>query len=352
MGVGSVTTEKDTKYPVPVEPPAEVPDIQRGNWLALPATDPVVEYVAEALWDHPQQPVAWEVARLSQAAYIYRETSVGWALVAKFYAVKTGSSAHKHALHELEYTRQAQAAGGAEPDARPIEPLVAWRGVLFLEYVRGLTLEDTIAVRRSQPGELSRALESVGRFLAKLHGNGSRPDAAPDTGQPVSYAHEIVAQLAKHGVLQHYPIACDGLARLIDRWAANPAMEDFVPCLNHGDATTTNFVFPGRGGVVVVDWERLRVADPASDLGRLMAEITHSINQHGGSAREAEPFMRDMVDAYRQGLPADWNGDALIRRASFYRASSTLRIARNGWISRLDRTALVAQAMGLLALAC
>jgi hypothetical protein len=59
-----------------------------------------------------------------------------------------------------------------------------------------------------------------------------------------------------------------------------------------------------------------------------------------------------MVDAYRQGLPSDWNGDAMIRRARFYRASSTLRIARNGWISRLDRTALVAQAMGLLAQAC
>jgi hypothetical protein len=65
--------------------------------------------------------------------------------------------------------------------------------------------------------------------------------------------------------------------------------------------------------------------------------------------REAEPFIRHLVDAYRQGLPADWSADALIDRAIFYRASSTLRIARNGWISRLDRTALVAQAMGLLA---
>jgi len=341
--------QKKTEYLAPVEPPADVPDIQRGNWLALPATDPVVDYVTETLWDHPQRPMAWEVARLSQAAYIYRESSAGWALVAKFYAVKTGSSAHKHAVHEFEAIRQAQATDLAETDARPIEPLAEWRGVLFLEYVRGLTLEDTIAVRRSQPGELSRALEGVGQFLAKLHGNGVRPDAAPDIMQPVSYAHEIVTQLAKHGVLQDYPIACDGVARLIDRWAANPAMEDFVPCLNHGDATTTNFVFPGRGGVVVVDWERLKVADPAFDLGRLMAEITHSINQHGGSVREAEPFMRHMVDAYRQGLPVDWNADALIERANFYRASSTLRIARNGWVSRLDRTALVAQAMGLLA---
>jgi aminoglycoside phosphotransferase (APT) family kinase protein len=333
----------------PAEPPADVPDIQRGNWLALPATDPVVEYVTETLWNHPQQPMSWEVARLSRAAYIYRETSVGWALVAKFYAVKTGSSAHKHAAHELDYIRQIQAADLAETDGRPIKPLAVWRGVLFLEYVRGLTLEDTIAVRRSQPGELSRALRAAGWFLARLHANSVRPDAPPDIGQPISYAHEIVVELARHGVLRDYPIACAGVARLIDRWAAHPAMEDFVPCLNHGDATTTNFVFPEDGGAVVVDWERLGVADPASDLGRLMAEITHSINQHGGNVGEAEPFIEHMTDAYCQGLPADWDADALIKRASFYRASSTLRIARNGWVSRLDRTALVAQAMGLLA---
>jgi aminoglycoside phosphotransferase (APT) family kinase protein len=136
---------------------------------------------------------------------------------------------------------------------------------------------------------------------------------------------------------------------LIDRWAANPATEDSVPSLTHGDATTTNFVFPKRGGVVVVDWERLYVADPASDIRRLMPEITHSINQHGGSVGEAEPFIRHMVDTYRQALPADWNADAPVEQARFYRASSTLRITRNGWVSRLARTALVAQAMALLA---
>jgi aminoglycoside phosphotransferase (APT) family kinase protein len=221
--------------------------------------------------------------------------------------------------------------------------------VLFLEYVDGLTLEDTIAVRRSRPGELEQALARAARFLARLHAHSVQPDTEPDFAPSVSYAHKVVEQLARHGVLQDYPMACDGVARLIDRWAANTAMGDFAPCLTHGDATTTNFIFPRTGGVVIVDWERLCLADPAFDLGRLMAEITHSINQHGGSVREAEPFIRHMADNYRQALPADWNADTLVERARFYRASSTLRIARNGWVSRLDRTALVAQAMALLA---
>jgi hypothetical protein len=33
----------------------------------------------------------------------------------------------------------------------------------------------------------------------------------------------------------------------------------------------------------------------------------------------------------------------------FYQASSTFRIARNGWLPRLERTDLVAQALALLA---
>jgi aminoglycoside phosphotransferase (APT) family kinase protein len=230
-----------------------------------------------------------------------------------------------------------------------VEPLALWRGVLFLEYVKGLRLEDVIAVRQSQPGDLTDSLERAVQFLTKFHVHGVQPDVEPDFESSVRYAHDVVRQLSRYGVLQDYPIARDGVTRLIDRWAANSTMKGFVPTLTHGDTTTTNFVFPGHGGVVVVDWERLRLGDPAFDLGRLMAETTHSIDQHGGSVAEAEPFVRFIADTYRYALPASWDGDGLLKRARFYRASSTLRIARNGWVSRLDRTALVAQAMALLA---
>lgn len=332
----------------PIEPPADVPEIQRGNWLALSAEEPVVQYMTRTFWDRSERPLAWELARLSNAAYIYRERATGWAVVAKFYAVKAGSSAHKYAARERDCIRQVQAIGLADEKARAVDVLGLWRGVLFLEYVSGLTLEGVIAVRHSQPGKLTDVLEWTAQFLAKLHMYSLREDEQPDFSSAVRYAHEVIEQLAKYGVLQDDPIARAGIARLIDRWSARPKMEDFAPALTHGDATTTNFVFPGGGGIVVVDWERLYVGDPAFDLGRLMAEITHSINQHGGSVAEAEPFVDHMVDAYYQALPEAWDKDGLAHRARFYRASSTLRIARNGWVSRLDRTALVAQAMALL----
>lgn len=338
----------DAKSIQPIEPPASVPEIQRGNWLALPADDPLVEYVEETLWDQPGDPTSWETARLSQAAYVYREVASQRGIVAKFYQVKAGSAANKHATREFDRIRQAKATGAGGGGARVVEPLALWRGALFLEYVEGLRLEDVIAIRQSQPGRLTDSLEQAAQFLSRLHIHSVQADADPDFESSVSYTHGVVEQLSRYGVLQDYPIARDGLIRLIDHWAANPAMKEFAPTLTHGDTTTTNFIFPGRDTVVVVDWERLRVRDPAFDLGRLMAEITHSINQHGGSVAEAEPFMRHMIDTYRRALPASWNDDALVHRARFYRASSTLRIARNGWVSRLDRTALVAQAMALL----
>jgi hypothetical protein len=114
----------------PAEHRAHVPENQRGNWLTVPAKDPVAEYVADTLWDHPERPTSWEVARLSQAAYIYRETCVGWALVAKFYAVKAGSSAAKHASLELDRARQIQSRNVPKGEARAIEPLGLWRFVV------------------------------------------------------------------------------------------------------------------------------------------------------------------------------------------------------------------------------
>lgn len=345
----SVTVRPNTNLP-PLEPPAEIPEIQRGNWLALEPGDPVVSYLVATLRDGDARDAVWKVARLSQAAYVYRETSTGWAVVAKFYSVKAGTDAAEYAERERDRIRRVRDLGLVHEEARAVPVRGLWRGVLFLEYVPGITLENIIAVRHSQPGSLTDALHRMGCFLAELHVRGLEAHVQPQFGPSVAYARDLVRQVAKHGVLQDDPVAQDGALRLIDRWATSPEMEDFVPTLTHGDATTTNAVFPGDGSIVVVDWERLYSGDAASDLGRLMAEVTHSVNQHGGSVQEAQPFVEQMCQAYQNALPDAWDVDALIGRARFYRASSTLRIARNGWVSRLDRTALVAHAMALLAL--
>lgn len=331
-----------------LQPPTDAPEIERGDWLPLPDADPVVEYLVAHHWDQPQAPAGWQVGRLSEAARVYRETATGWSVLAKFYATKT-SSAAKYARREFQCTRQARRAGLAEDPIRAHRPLSVWRGVLFLEYVDGLALEDVIAVRRGRPGMLSACLEQTARLLATLHTHGLHPDAPSKFSSSAARARKVIGDLARWGILEEDLIVQEGLHRAIDRWEANPAMSAYIPSLTHGDTTTANFIFPWQGGVVAVDWERLYVADPASDVGLLMAELSHSLTQQGGSIAEAQVFVRLLEEAYRGALPSDWDADVLLERACFYRAWSKLRIARNGWVSRLDRTALVAQALALLA---
>lgn len=331
-----------------LQPPADVPEIQRGNMYPLSDADPVANHITTHYWDQSSPSSSWRVARLSQSAYLYQEGSTDWSLVAKYYSVKKGSSAEIYAHRELDIIKRIRLKGMETGDFRAIDPFDVWRGVLFLRYEDGLTLEDMIAVRRSRPGKLIPALKSAAGLFVKLHENNIHSDIEPEFESRLEYFRGIVANLTKYGILQEDPVVSSGLERAIDDWSSYKPMRKFTPVTIHGDATTTNFVYPWAGGVVAIDWERSKVADPASDLGRLMAEISHSVNQHGGSVAEAQPFVEYVYDAYTEGMRDENLSPSFFERTRFYQALSTLRIARNGWVSKLDRMALVAQAFGLL----
>ena len=260
----------------------------------------------------------------------------------------TGDAAAEYAAREEDYTQQARAAGLAGGPVRAVTPLALWRGILFLEYVPGLTVNDVIAVRRSRPGTLLPTLERVVELLAQLHAGAQRPDEPPDFSSPLAYAHKLIDNLEKYGVLQRDPLVAGGLRRLVDRWADDPTMVAYTPALTHGDATTTNFILAPQGDLVAIDWERAKVVDPAADVGRLLAEVAHSIARYGGAVAEALPILARLQDTYCRAMASRCDPEPLQARIRFYQASSTLRIARNGWLSRLERTALVAQAMALL----
>jgi hypothetical protein len=105
-----------------ITPPAGVPEARSDDWLPLPVADPVTEYIAVHHWDQPTAPNSWEVARLSRAAYVYRETTTRSAVLAKFYAEKTGENAKRYARSEFEHTQRARTAGLAAGNARAVRP--------------------------------------------------------------------------------------------------------------------------------------------------------------------------------------------------------------------------------------
>jgi hypothetical protein len=93
----------------PLNPPAAEtsPNRQYQDWFPLASPDPVTDYLAETFWDGVGRPGSWKAARLSAAAYIYREASTGWEIAIKFYAPKTGEEAPHYAEREYQRTRQA-----------------------------------------------------------------------------------------------------------------------------------------------------------------------------------------------------------------------------------------------------
>jgi hypothetical protein len=80
----------------------------------------------------------------------------------------------------------------------------------------------------------------------------------------------------------------------------------------------------------------------------LIAEIIHSVNQNGGDFTEGLAFSNHSIAAYCSEVSSKWESESLMYRVRFYQATSSLRIARNGWLSRMDRMALVIHAIALL----
>jgi aminoglycoside phosphotransferase (APT) family kinase protein len=229
-----------------------------------------------------------------------------------------------------------------------VEVLEPFRGVLIMPYVVGLSLQSAIAIRHNDAGTLGERLVELARFLADLHAATAPREPRPDFAPAGAYGHQVIQQLARNGVLQGDSLTRHGLEMLVERWAGRRDMRVFMPAFVHGDATTGNFLFCPERGVTGIDWERAQMADPAHDLGRLAAEVTYSIGQHGGDVIEAERLIDSFCVSYRTAAHAPGSAEEVIRRARYYRAISSLRIARNAWIPRSSRLALVAQALALL----
>lgn len=337
------------KSPTTLLIPPEMPgESQSRNWFPLPDPDPVTDILANLLLGKESNPKKWQVAQLSPSVYVYQEKESGRKVVAKFHASKSENNAIYHAEREHGLTQQAWECLKSDQELRSVQPLGSSNGVLFLEFEEGITLEDEIAIRQSRPGELVLIIETVGKLLSKIHLTGRQEKNTPDFGQAADYAHVLVDYLAKNGVLQNHPSVQTELGYLIEKWGTDSVMWDYQQTLVHGDAAASNFIFPPGGGVVAIDWESSERADPAADLGRLMAEVTHCVNQYRGNFTEGVDFSNILATAYYNQISSNRDAESLAYRARFYQATGTLRIARNKWLSRQDRLALVLRAFALL----
>jgi aminoglycoside phosphotransferase len=219
---------------------------------------------------------------------------------------------------------------------------------LLLTAIPGPNLDDLMkrTCLNGDASPLGRSLENLASLLASFH-------TLPVPESPVSpeaglrYLDKLVFQLQEQGLLtpeDAAALAGEGLA-----WEARLRAFPDRQVLVHGDATPTNFLFPDSR-VVALDLERLRLADRLWDLSWVAGELKHAWAWRTGDGAGAEGFIGRFFAAYLAVLPA---GAALARRIynlnPFYMALAELRIARNPYLSRQYKGALVAEARRCLA---
>lgn len=215
--------------------------------------------------------------------------------------------------------------------------------LLVEEFVDGADLSALLGrvCEHDRDGDLDRGLTQLADFLARLH-NASATGRPTGDREPLTYLDKVIRQLDERGVLRREERR--ELQRLRREWARSRALQDAGEVLIHGDATPTQFLFPPEKGLVVIDFERLHLADRAADLGRVAGELKHTITLHTADAWLSERYIQRFYEEYYHRAPKSGDYHALTERARFHMGCTELRIARNPWEGYGHRRWLVQEA--------
>jgi Ser/Thr protein kinase RdoA (MazF antagonist) len=231
-------------------------------------------------------------------------TAAGAPAIAKLYPAGGGAIAFRNmrALWESAFGERRDPPGLA----RPIE-YIAQPEVLVMEHLGGRPLVELDHFTDD-------AHRSSVELLAALHGSGAALDSLPRTAPRIVRSlrrkQARVAELAPE-YARRYRAAVDAVE------AAQPGDRELVPC--HGDFSPRN-VLAGRERNALIDWDRLKRADPARDVAHFGAwcwlRSLHASGRHDWSVLER------FVAGYETLRP----GAALRERLDFHVAAALLRM--------------------------
>ena len=182
-------------------------------------------------------------------------TASGVPAIGKVYPAGGGADAFRNmvSLWESSFGRRRDPAGMA----RPVE-YVEEAGVLVMEHLGGRPLVELDYLAPD-------AFRSSVELLASLHGCDAVLTSLPRTGSRIVKSlrrkQARVAELAPEYAAR-YRAAVDAVE------AARPRDRELV--CSHGDFSPRN-VLAGRERYALIDWDRLRLADPARDVAHYAA---------------------------------------------------------------------------------
>src|SRR5712691_5741112 len=263
------------------------------------------------------------------------DTAKGGTVFAKLYAGEDRACAFRVARHVADWLAEH---GEGMTAVRPLT-YVAEDGVVLYPRVLGAPLSDHL--RRPSQG-VARCLERAGAALHTLH---RLPQAIVGPLQ----RHDFAAEVKKAaGASDHIPALLPSLGVAIDALLdraqeLHERLPQEPPTFTHGDFKSEH-LWAGSGRVTLIDFDTCRLADPAFDVGRFLADMQlwHITHDQPGLEQVQERFLV----GYAPGAP-----EGRLIRARLYEAVQLVKIARRvplsnfDWASRTEQVVRRAQAV-------
>jgi aminoglycoside phosphotransferase (APT) family kinase protein len=199
---------------------------------------------------------------------------------------------------------------------------------LVLEWVDGEPLRHVLA----EPGRGVEVLHLVGSALAELHAQAPRALERRSVAPPAPVLSRAVAAVA--ALQPHLGERAARIARRVTEFLVDSLQ---TPCWLHGDFYADQLVVTDDG-IGVLDLDRARRGDPATDLGEFLGHLERdALDGRLNGAR---------LDSLRDALLAGYGvGEgALLTRVRVHSAAALLRLAdapfrhrENGWPETMER---------------
>jgi len=319
----------------------------------LPAHHPLSQAISPFLQDLGQATSAGELRleRLRASRPVFRfSCTKGRAAVGKFFQGAAFLAAD-HSLR-LEFSHYCRLTGlGLEPGHHLPRLWGRRPGLglgLLLEAVEGPDLDHFLqyACDSGDVQPLLISLTRLAQLLAFVHTRPVGPESV-DITPALAYLEKLRSRLNSQGLLT--PVQNTILSFEAAAWGEIFTNFADRAVLVHGDATPTNFLFPG-GRAVALDLERMKLADRLFDLSWIAGEIKHAWGWRANDLKGGEAAIGHFFEAYLTALGAGPDAaPRLFGLNPFYMALAELRICRNDYLSWTYRRRLVDEALECLA---
>ena len=265
-------------------------------------------------------PIRYHPGKRHVLRYDPLDAAKGGTVFAKLYAGEDGARAFRVAGHVADWLAEH---GEGVTAVRPLAYVAEDRVVLYPR-VLGTPLSDNL--RRPSRG-VAQCLERAGAALHALH---RLPPVVAGPLQPHDFATEVKKAA---GASDHIPVLLPSMGAAIDALLdrareLHQRLPQEPPTFTHGDFKSEH-LWAGSGRVTLIDFDTCRLADPAFDVGRFLADMQlwHITYDQPGLEQVQERFLV----GYAPGAP-----EGRLIRARLYEAVQLVKIARRVPLSNCD----------------